>query len=573
MTKTISPPRKGLSIYQKCLAAVALTTALVAGVVTFNAGSLLQDVARNGLQDLANAVTLGVAADVSGAIKFDKQDILRAALTDIQKQMGDRLVSGQTFNAEGKAGVMLGTPDDATRALFQDLAKRAIASGQVVQDPSGMIVAAPALFGEKGNLVGAVAFGWSSQGLEAAYGAQQNRAYLLAAVVFLTLIGLVGWYLNRSLKRPLTALADAVDRVANADFETGIAGKDRGDEAGRIAMALDVMRHNLKMAEEARQRQEQDQADQAMVVERLSASLRLLSSGDLTARLSADLPQGYEELRDNYNTALERLGSVLKSVVDTSRRIEGSATEISRQTSHLSQRTENQAATLEETAAAMEELHSNVRSAANSTQEVENIVHSAEAEAAKSGAVVENAVAAMQDIKRFSGQISTIIGVIDDIAFQTNLLALNAGVEAARAGEAGRGFAVVASEVRALAQRSSEAAREIKSLINGSAQQVERGVELVSNAGEALSKIVGRVQNITQLISGIAKGAGAQSAAVGEINIGVGQLDQVTQKNAAMAQETTESCLALQAQSRDLAEMVAVFRIDGAGHGRLTRAA
>ncbi|NBZ88026.1 methyl-accepting chemotaxis protein [Stagnihabitans tardus] len=573
MTKSNAPPRKGLTIYQKCLVAVALTTALVAGVVTFNAASLLKDVARNGLQDLAIAATEGVAADVSGAIKFDKPDILSAAMLGIQKQMGDRLVGGQTFNAEGKPGVVLGQPDADTSALFLVLAKRAIASGQIEKDATGMFVASPALFGEKGALVGAVVFQWSSAGLEAAYGAQQNRAFLLAAVVFVTLIGLVGWYLNRSLKRPLTALAEAVERVANADFDTEIAGKDRRDEAGQIAQALDIMRHNLRMAEEARRQQEQGQADQALVVERLSASLRQLSAGDLTARLPADLPFGYEELRDNYNTALERLGSVLKSVIDTARRIESSATEISQQTSHLSQRTENQAATLEETAAAMDELHSNVRSAATSTQEVESIVHSAEAEAAKSGAVVESAVAAMQDIKRFSGQISTIIGVIDDIAFQTNLLALNAGVEAARAGEAGRGFAVVASEVRALAQRSSDAAREIKSLINGSAQQVERGVELVSNAGEALSKIVGRVQNITQLISGIARGAGAQSAAVGEINIGVGQLDQVTQKNAAMAQETTESCMALQAQSRNLAEMVAVFRIDGTGASRLVRAA
>jgi methyl-accepting chemotaxis protein len=572
MAKPGKTPFKGLTIFQKCLTAMAVTTALVAGMVTFNAATLLQDVARNGLRDLAAAATMGVASDLSGALKFGKTAIIQTAFTDFKAQIGDKLEAAQAFSAEGAPGAVLGSPDPATTAIFADLAKKAMASGQLERDATGLFLAAPAVFGEKGALAGAVAMQWTSAGLEASYGAQQTRAIILAGVVFLTLMGAVGWYLNRSLKKPLESLATAMDGVANADFVTEIPGRTRSDEAGRIAQSLDVMRHNLSMAEKERQQREMDQADQAIVVEDLSASLRQLAQGDLTVRLPASIPAGYEELRDNYNSALERLGAVLKSVVDTARRIETSANDISQQTTHLSQRTENQAATLEETAAAMEELHSNVRSAANSTQEVEGIVHSAEAEASQSGAVVENAVAAMQDIKRFSGQISTIIGVIDDIAFQTNLLALNAGVEAARAGEAGRGFAVVASEVRALAQRSSEAAREIKSLINGSAQQVERGVGLVSNAGEALSKIANRVQNITQLISGIAKGAGAQSAAVGEINIGVGQLDQVTQKNAAMAQQTTESCLALRAQSRDLAEMVAVFRIDN-NSGRKRQAA
>jgi methyl-accepting chemotaxis protein len=562
----------GLSIYQKCLIAVAVTTALVAGLMTFNASRLLKDVARNGLRDLAEVSTAGVAHEVGGAVKFGKSAVIEAAFADLQAQVGDQFSAGMTFNAEGQPGPSLGTPEpDAARQLTL-LAMQAIKTGAMVADPTGMMVAYPSVFGEKGTVVGAVAILWTSAGLESAYAAQQTMSMIMAAGVFVTLLGAVAWFLRQSLKKPLDDLASAVERVAAADYTTEIPFRQRKDEAGKIADALTVMTGNLALAEADRRYREAAQADQAQVVETLSASLRHLSTGDLTSRLPQEMPEGYEELRDNYNSAISRLGGVLRSVVETARRIEVSAEAISNQTSHLSQRTENQAATLEETAAAMDELNSNVRSAAQSTQEVEGIVHSAEAEASKSGAVVENAVAAMQDIKRFSGQISTIIGVIDDIAFQTNLLALNAGVEAARAGEAGRGFAVVASEVRALAQRSSEAAREIKSLINGSAQQVERGVELVSNAGEALSTIANRVQNITQLISGIAKGAGAQSAAVGEINLGVGQLDQVTQKNAAMAQETTDACQALRAQSRDLAEMVAVFRIEASAAGRMRAA-
>ena len=549
-----------LSIFQKCMIAVAVTTALVAGMVTYNATGLLRDVARSGLADFADDATAALAQETAGAIKFGKATVAQASFGAIKTRQGDKLESGVAYSGTGEGGATLGTPSAEEADTFKAMAAEAMKTGEVQRDATGMVIAAPAIFGEKGTIVGAVVLKWTSAGLEDAYAAQQTRAVLMAGGVFVTLLLAVALFLNRSLRQPLSALSDAMDRVANADCLTEITGRDRGDEAGRIAQSLDVMRRNLAMAEEDRRFREAAQADQARVVETLSQSLRLLSAGDLTSRLPQDIPSGYEELRDNYNSALERLGQVLRSVVETARKIEVSAEQISNQTTHLSQRTENQAATLEETAAAMDELNSNVKSAAASTQEVEGIVHSAEAEATQSGAVVESAVAAMQDIERFSGQISTIIGVIDDIAFQTNLLALNAGVEAARAGEAGRGFAVVASEVRALAQRSSEAAREIKSLITGSAQQVDRGVELVSNAGTALSKIVGRVQNITQLISGIAKGAGAQSATVSEINIGVSQLDQVTQQNAAMAQHTTDACQALRALSQDLAEIVSVFR-------------
>ena len=226
-----------------------------------------------------------------------------------------------------------------------------------------------------------------------------------------------------------------------------------------------------------------------------------------------------------------------------------------------SRRTEHQAATLEETAAALAEITAAVNSAAEGARSARAVVAEARGNSENSGRVVQDAVAAMGEIASSSNQISRIVGVIDDIAFQTNLLALNAGVEAARAGEAGRGFAVVASEVRALAQRSSEAAREIGGLISASAQQVDKGVTLVGEAGEALRQIASSVNGISDHVSDIATSAQEQSASLTEVNGAMAQLDQVTQQNAAMFEETTAASQSLVAQADTLSDRMARFRV------------
>ncbi|EEW26786.1 methyl-accepting chemotaxis protein [Rhodobacter ferrooxidans] len=297
------------------------------------------------------------------------------------------------------------------------------------------------------------------------------------------------------------------------------------------------------------------------VVQSLSCGLRDLSVGNLTRPISDAFAAGYDALRTDFNTTLEKLSDTIAQVVDASQSIRARSNEISTASEDLSRRTENQAAALEETAAALDELTASVKSAADGAREVEGIVHQARKEAEASSAVVEGAVAAMSEIERSSQQISQIIGSIDDIAFQTNLLALNAGVEAARAGDAGKGFAVVASEVRALAQRSSAAAKEIKTLIGTSAQHVGRGVEQVGKAGEALHNIVGSVASISTLVSNIAVGATEQSTGLAEINIGVTQLDQVTQQNAAMVEETTAASHALSQDATGLATIVSKFKV------------
>ncbi|MFD0981345.1 methyl-accepting chemotaxis protein [Tropicimonas aquimaris] len=313
----------------------------------------------------------------------------------------------------------------------------------------------------------------------------------------------------------------------------------------------------IARAEAVRSRME---AAQARVVEELKVGLDELADGNLTVEIEDPFDPEYDRLRRDFNASVSRLREAMSRVVTNAGAIRSEADEINAAAEDLSRRTERQAATLEETAAALDELTTSVRGAADGAALADKVVEDARADAERSGSIVEQAVDAMGEIATSSQQISKIVGVIDDIAFQTNLLALNAGVEAARAGEAGRGFAVVASEVRALAQRSSEAAREINDLITSSGDTVERGVELVGQTGTALKRIVESVKGISGHVSEIAVSAREQSTGLLEINAAVNQLDQVTQQNAAMFEQTTATSNALTREAEALAETMMGFR-------------
>lgn len=385
---------------------------------------------------------------------------------------------------------------------------------------------------------------------------------LLASAV----AALLGIWIARGVIKPIVRVSGAIRTIAEGDLTAAIVDADRNDEVGDIGKSLDALREKLGLAAGLEQERHQASEAQRRIVEALSVGLRALSSGNLTQSIDVEFGD-HETLRQDFNQTVGRLSETISMVVETSESIRSRAREISQSSEDLSTRTETQAATLEETAAALDELTASIRSAAEGAKEVEGIVRSARNEAEESGKVVQGAVNAMTEIERSSDQISQIIGVIDDIAFQTNLLALNAGVEAARAGDAGKGFAVVASEVRALAQRSSGAAKEIKSLISASTQHVGRGVEQVGRAGDALANIVNRVGHISTLVSNIAAAATEQSTGLAEINVGVAQLDQVTQQNAAMVEESTAASQSMSQEAAGLSELVAQFQL-----GRFTSA-
>jgi methyl-accepting chemotaxis protein len=304
-----------------------------------------------------------------------------------------------------------------------------------------------------------------------------------------------------------------------------------------------------------------DVTDRVAAVTAVGHALSRLAGGDLEQRIEHSFIPSLDPLRVDRHAALDTLQGSVRSVVETTESIRGGSADVSHAAGELSRRTEQQAAALEEAAAALEQITATVGRTAEGAKHARETVAVAKQAAELSGGVVSGAVKAMSGIEKSSGEISQIIGVIDEIAFQTNLLALNAGVEAARAGDAGRGFAVVASEVRALAQRSAEAAKEIKALIHGASAQVAQGVDLVGQAGDTLRRIAGQVSDISGIVAQIAASAQEQATGLAEVNIAVGQMDQMTQQNAAMVEESTAASQSLAQEAEELERLTARFKV------------
>ncbi|MGF6258262.1 methyl-accepting chemotaxis protein [Ensifer sp. LBL] len=332
-----------------------------------------------------------------------------------------------------------------------------------------------------------------------------------------------------------------------------------------ISVYLEALQEERERSEAERQVLNGQQEDALSALENC---LKRLADGDLTAVIAHELAPQFASLRSNFNAALGKLDQTFGAIVGASEETANNAGELVSATDDMARRTEQQAASLEETAAALEEITTISKEAASRAEEARRVVGNATEEARKSGAIVEQAVAAMSAIEESSRKITQIIGVIDQISFQTNLLALNAGVEAARAGEAGKGFAVVAQEVRELAQKSAEAAREIKELIDKSAEDVLMGVSLVNKTGEALHHIGDQVIHINGHIDAIAGSAREQSAGMAEINTAVTNMDQMTQQNAAMVEETSAATHTLMQVSTTLKGLVDQFTVSSGRQGR-----
>ena len=343
----------------------------------------------------------------------------------------------------------------------------------------------------------------------------------------------------------------------------------RTDKAEAAARQADEAHSAVLSERSARERLAADrealkaamEAEQNLVVSELEAAITRLAQGDLTGRLDQEFAPRYEGLRSNFNHALDRLRAAMGEVVTHAASMSAGVNDMSRASDDLARRTEHQAASLVQTATALGQVTAAVNETAQNARHANAAAEGARREAERSDPVVTEAVEAMTEIEASSGQIGRIIAVIDDIAFQTNLLALNAGVEAARAGESGKGFAVVAQEVRALAQRSAQAAREIKDLIAVSGQQVSAGVERVARTREALQRIVARVAEIDDQINAIARSAEDQAQSLHEVNTTVCEMDRVVQQNAAMVEEATAAAHALRAEAETLSDRIGLFRI------------
>jgi len=414
-----------------------------------------------------------------------------------------------------------------------------------------------------------------------------QRALWMAAVgaVVVSLISLLGFLIfARSIASIMKKTTGTMARLAAGDINVEVEGQARPDEIGAMARAVQVFKQNaierVRLEQEAeanrsmsereqieREKEKaKDAADVQFAVDNLAAGLSKLAEGDVSYRIAQPFVTRLDGVRSDFNDSAEKLQSALNRVSQNARGIDSGANEIRSAADDLAKRTEQQAAALEETAAALEEITTTVKASSNRAQDVGQLVARAKTGAEHSGEVVRKAVLAMEQISKSSGEIGNIIGVIDDIAFQTNLLALNAGVEAARAGEAGKGFAVVAQEVRELAQRSATAAREIKDLITASNAQVHAGVQLVDDTGKALQAIVSEVQEINRHIAAIVEASQEQSSGLDQINMAVNQMDQDTQKNAAMVEESTAASYNLAKEVASLNQLLAQFKLNEAGY-------
>jgi methyl-accepting chemotaxis protein len=402
-------------------------------------------------------------------------------------------------------------------------------------------------------------------------------AIILAGLLISVSTGLV--FANRTVS-PLRRLTSAMTELANGLLQTAVPERDRTDEIGDMAAALQVFKDNalalksaeahaaeqLQVANETSERNEQERAaaarQVALVVGALGKGLERLAKGDLSYRVNEQFAGEYKKVQDDFNGAIAQLHETIRAIVESTREVSNVATQTSHSTADLSQRTAEQAAGLEQTTATMEQISATVKKNSESAQQASQFAADTRKVAFRGGEVVAETVKAMARIEESSRKITDIIAVIDEIARQTNLLALNAAVEAARAGEAGRGFAVVASEVRSLAQRSSQAAKDIKDLITNSSEQVQEGVDLVNRAGTSLHEIVNSIERVANIVSNIAGASAEQAAGLDQISTALSHMDEATKQNSALVEESAETAKVLQHESEAMTDRVSFFQVD-----------
>jgi methyl-accepting chemotaxis protein len=602
--KKLIPSSVVTKIVFLCLFLIALAVSAVAGLAF---SSFRKDIMETAVEDTRKSIrTMGLLYEVtSEGARTTVRDGQLSKVTSDQIALNDHDLVDRTAGAiGGVATVFEKQGSDYVRIstnVKNEKGERAVGTKLAAEHPAQAALArgeayfGPAvLFGRDfmtayypvvnaGGAVSGVLFIGIPMEVYFAHIASSGMAIMISSLIALMVIAVVSYFIIRALVRPLGVLTGSVRAIAGGDNKSVIPYTQRSDEFGNIARALQIFRDNalekLRIehqsateraeAEAERERNDNDkrmvdnQIDQAVAA--LGSALSRLSQGDLSVTIDQPFSGKLEPLRTDFNGSIIKLRDTLAHIRQSTMAIQKSSADLSHSSADLSRRTESQAASLEETAAAVDEITTTVRSSADRAREANEAVSLTKKNADNSGVVVKNAVEAMGRIEDASQKIELIIEVIDDIAFQTNLLALNAGIEAARAGEAGKGFAVVAQEVRELAQRSADAAKEIKGLINQSTNEVGAGASLVQQAGEVLATISSEIVVISQHVETIATASRDQSAALQNINQSVNQMDQMTQQNGAMVAETSEASRRLADETEALFGLLQQFRIDAAG--------
>ncbi|ASR07578.1 methyl-accepting chemotaxis protein [Rhizobium leguminosarum] len=512
-------------------------------------------------------------------------DTVKADLAEHEASFREMLDANKALAADDKTKTILASVEPPLIAYIASASQIVELAGK---DPTAAMKALPDFMAQFSTLEAAME--QAGDQITAASEEISNRSSDINASVDIVLEALLasaalfafGLYFitRKTVTKPILSLSDDMQRLAGGDTAIACAGIGRTDEIGTMASAVEVFRQAAiankqleKDAEAARLQGETErvtarkQADEdaaerlRAATSGLAAGLKRLASGDLAFQIDEPFAPDFENLRHDFNMSIRQLDQTLSAITAAIAAIDEGTREIASGAGDLSKRTEQQAASLEETAAALDQITANVSNSSKRTDEARTEATDANRNAAKSSEVVSHAEEAMRRIEASSQQISSIIGVIDEIAFQTNLLALNAGVEAARAGDAGKGFAVVAQEVRELAQRSAQAAKEIKGHIQKSSVEVESGVKLVLDTSQVLKAISEQIARINQHMDAIAVSAREQSTGLAEVNTAVNSMDQVTQQNAAMVEQSTAASGHLAEEAAKLRELVSRFRL------------
>jgi len=570
------------SITQKIAITVVLINILGLAVTSFaiskmSSASQMETAERNWLKDTAQ-----IGAQASGGVKWGKADAVRSAYQIFQHDPKLSLIGFVAYN-QADEQVDLWTRSENPDAALSDVLSNAdtdLSEPVVVETASAVAISAPLPVDKEGVSLGQVKTVWSTDDIAASSRDFALKAMVSQIAVLILSVAILLYAMRRFVGQPLAQINQRVTALQAGDITSAVPHADKGDEIGVVARALsefcDASRAKLEAdADMERQREaleaerqanmsqsEKSAEAQRKVVDELGHALEKLAAGDLTARVP-DLGGEFAALQDNFNQALTALEATVGTIGQAQQSVQEASDSLGNSTDELARRTEQQAAALEQTAAALDEITATVKASSTQATEAGHLVGSTRQAATSSVEIVRSAITAMGRIEESSSQIAQILKVIDDIAFQTNLLALNAGVEAARAGDAGRGFAVVAQEVRDLAGRSANAAKEIKGLIEQSGAQVSSGVDLVNKTGDSMSRIEQQIAEVATRIDAITTSAREQATGLTQINTAINEMDSMTQKNAAMVQDSNFSSQKLAGECDRLAGVVRSFKLAG----------
>ncbi|MBL8789830.1 MAG: methyl-accepting chemotaxis protein [Rhizobiales bacterium] len=537
------------------LVASSLGIAISTQLAVSKAGHAVTELARVNWDKQTEAIAVGAA----GGLKWKKADIVAesyaAIVADPEKPV-DRIVAlsatGETVAHYTREGIDAAAIDAAIKGNFAAAAQ----GHQSISLPDADLIIAAAPKGKDGKPQGYVGVAWRTDQINAL---RASLAWSLIAVQAAVLIGTLMFLLftmRQMITGPLQRIAARIEEFSAGRYDGANLGGKRQDEVGVIMNAVDEFRDSA-----IRRQKSEKQTEQA--VHELADALHKLSTGDLTHKIDKRFDGALDKLRQDWNVAVAKLEQAIAVISTSSTDLNMASEEIAQTSDELADRGERQASDLHDAATALQEVTQGIQETVRNVRDVTGAVHRARQQAAQASGVTQSAIDAMNRIAETSGQITKITQMIDEISFQTNLLALNAGVEAARAGDFGKGFAVVAVEVRALSQRSAEAAEDIKKLIANSEGQVLEGVKLVRSTAELLGQIAARVEEIDTLAGHVAEGAETQAERLGKVNTSIDGVSMIIQQNAAMSEESNAATQRLHQAAREVTELVGEFKVNG----------